>query len=306
MIEVETVTDGLLFPEGPIAMADGSVILVEMARQTLTRVRPDGVRETVAELGGGPNGAAMGPDGAIYVANNGGALTFPEGWQEVGRAGQPESYETGYIQRVDLATGAVTKLYDHCDGKPLNAPNDITFDREGGIYFTCFGFTDGENRRLGGVYYARPDGSHIDRLRGDEISPNGIALSPDEKTLYWVDSMLQRIWALDIEAPGVVAPQTGHDSGRVVINLPGWQWPDGIAIEADGRISAATLFDHGIKTIDPATGAYEHVPIPDPITTNLCFGGPDMQTVWITGSSSGKLFKCRWPRPGLKLNFQDV
>lgn len=306
MDEVETVIDGLLFPEGPTAMADGSVILVEMARQTLTRVTANGLRETIADLGGGPNGAAIGPDGAAYVANNGGALTFPEGWQEVGRAGQPETYDTGYIQRVDLDTGAVTKLYDSCDGKPLNAPNDITFDKAGGIWFTCFGFTDGENRRLGGIYYARADGSHIERLRWDQISPNGIALSPDEKTIYWVDSMLQRIWALDVEAPGVVSPQVGHDAGRVVVNFPGWQWPDGIALEADGRIAAATLFEHGIKTIDPVSGAYEHRSIPDPITTNICFGGSDMQTAWITGSSTGKLFKCRWPRPGHRLNFQQV
>ena len=306
MIEVETVTDGLQFPEGPIAMADGSVILVEMARQTLTRVRPDGARETVAELGGGPNGAAMGPDGAIYVVNNGGALTFPEGWDKIGRAGQPESYDTGYVQRVDIETGKVTKLYDRCDGKPLNAPNDVCFDRQGNMYFTCFGFTDGENRRMGGIYFARPDGSYIERLRWDQISPNGLALSADEKTLYWVDTMQQRISALDLKGPGMVTPQIGHDSGRVVVNLPGWQWPDGIALQADGKICAATLFDHGIKTIDPETGAFEHTPMPDPITTNICFGGPDMQTAWITGSSTGKLFKCRWPKPGLKMAFQDA
>jgi len=306
MIEMEIVTDGLLFPEGPVAMADGSVLLVEMARQTLTRVKPDGTRETVAELGGGPNGAAIGPDGAAYVVNNGGALTFPEGWQEAGKLGLPERYEGGYIQRVDLATGKVATLYDHCDGKLLNAPNDIVFDRQGGLWFTCFGFSDGESRRLGGIYHARPDGSHIQRLRSEQISPNGIGLSPDEKTLYWVDSMLQRAWALDLDAPGTPPPEVGHESGRVLVNLPGMQWFDSLAVEADGRIAAATLFNGGITLIDPASGACEHVPVPDPITTNICFGGPDMQTAWITGSATGRLFKCRWPRPGLRLNFQRI
>jgi len=305
MIEMEIVTDGLLFPEGPVAMADGSVLLVEMARQTLTRVKPDGTRDTVAELGGGPNGAAIGQDGAAYVVNNGGALTFPEGWQEAGKLGLPAHYEGGSIQRVDLATGKVTTLYDQCDGKPLNAPNDIVVDRQGGLWITCFGFSDGESRRLGGIYYARPDGSQIQRLRSEQISPNGIGLSPDEKTLYWVDSILQRAWALDLDAPGTPPPEVGHESGRVVVNLPGMQWFDSLAVEADGRIAAATLFNGGITLIDPASGACEHVPVPDPITTNICFGGPDMQTAWITGSATGRLFKCRWPRPGLRLNFQQ-
>ncbi|MBT2187894.1 SMP-30/gluconolactonase/LRE family protein [Sphingobium nicotianae] len=305
-MEFETVTDKLGFPEGPIACADGSVLVVEIAHKTLTRVRPDGSLEVVAELGGGPNGAAIGPDGACYVVNNGGAFDFPENWKEEGKLGLPKVYEGGSIQRVDLATGAATTLYDNCDGKPLNAPNDIVFDAQGGMWFTCFGYSDGENRRLGGVYYAKPDGSQITRWRSEQISPNGIALSADEKTLYWVDSMLQRAWKLDILSPGVVAPEVGHTAGEILVNLPGMQWFDSIALEASGRIAAATLFNGGITVVHPATGTYEHVPVPDPITTNICFGGPDMQTAWITGSASGSLFKCRWPRPGHRLNFQQI
>ena len=75
-MDIELVTEGLRFPEGPIAMADGSVILTEIEGQALTRVTPDGRKETVAETGGGPNGAAIGPDGAIYVTNNGGSFEF--------------------------------------------------------------------------------------------------------------------------------------------------------------------------------------------------------------------------------------
>ncbi|MBN8830394.1 MAG: SMP-30/gluconolactonase/LRE family protein [Sphingomonadales bacterium] len=306
MIEIETVAEGLEFPEGPVALADGSVLVVEMARQALSRVLPDGRVEVVAELGGGPNGAAIGPDGACYVVNNGGALTFPEGWKEAGKLGLPEHYEGGYIQRVDLSTGAVTKLYDACDGKPLNAPNDLVLDRTGGMWFTCFGFSDGESRRLGGIYYAKADGSGITRWRSEQISPNGIGLSPDETRLYWVDSMLQRMWSLAIEAPGVVAPEVGHNSGDVLTNLPGLQWFDSLAVEAGGKVAAATLFNGGISVVDPGDMSVEHVPVPDPITTNIAFGGPDMRTAWITGSATGTLFKCRWPRPGLRLNFQQI
>jgi len=304
-MDLELVTDRLLFPEGPIALADGSVLVVEIARRTLTRVAADGTLSIVAELGGGPNGAALGPDGKVYVVNNGNAFTFPERWQEEGKLGLPEQYEGGFIQRVDPVTGAVEILYDQCDGLPLNAPNDIVFDADGNFWFTCFGYTDGETRRLGGIYHARADGSGITRWRSEQISPNGIGLSPDGGMLYWVDSMMQRCWAARVTAPGVLEPAAGHMAGRVVVNLPGMQWFDSLALEEDGRICAATLFNGGIMVIDPATGVYEHVPVPDPITTNICFGGPDMRTAWITGSATGTLFRCRWPRPGLRLNFQQ-
>jgi len=130
--------------------------------------------------------------------------------------------------------------------------------------------------------------------------------SPDETRLYWVDSMLQRMWSLAIEAPGVVAPEVGHNSGDVLTNLPGLQWFDSLAVEAGGKVAAATLFNGGISVVDPGDMSVEHVPVPDPITTNIAFGGPDMRTAWITGSATGTLFKCRWPRPGLRLNFQQI
>ncbi len=78
-LKLELVTEGLQFPEGPVAMADGSVIVVEIRRGCLTRVRPNGEHEVLAELGGGPNGAAIGPDGALYVCNNGDAWSWMEG-----------------------------------------------------------------------------------------------------------------------------------------------------------------------------------------------------------------------------------
>jgi gluconolactonase len=302
-MDLQLVTEGLFFPEGPVAMADGSVILVEIGGKRLTRVHADGTKETVAELGGGPNGAALGPDGAIYVVNNGGAFKFPEDWETEGRMLIPDSYAGGSVQRVDLKTGEVRLLYDSCDGRPLNGPNDIVFDAAGGFWFTCFGYSDGENRRLGGLYYARADGSGIRRVRAEQISPNGVGLSPDQKTVYWSDSMLQRLWALPLEAPGQAAPETGHFSGRVVVNLPGLQWFDSMAVEEGGKVCVGTLFSGGIMTVDPDSGAFEHTAFPDPITTNICFGGPDMRDAWVTCSATGRLYKCRWPRPGLKLAF---
>jgi gluconolactonase len=299
---MQQVAEGLHFPEGPVAMADGSVVLVEIRRGTLTRVTPNGRRETIAELGGGPNGTAIGPDGAAYVCNNGGAWSWQEGETHLPDGPPVQSYKGGSIQRVDLGTGRSVTLYDQCDGKPLNSPNDLVFDDTGGFWFTTLGYSDGENRRLGAVYYARPDGSKIVRWRSELISPNGIGLSPDDRKLYMADCMVGRLYEFDLPSPGTMAPQTSLAPGRVVCTLPGFQWLDSLAVEASGRICVATLWNGGITVFEPG-GAYEHMPAPDPVTTNICFGGPDMRDAWITCSSTGKLFKTRWPRPGLRLPF---
>jgi gluconolactonase len=298
------ITEGLQFPEGPVAMADGSIVLVEIRRGTLTRVLPDGRHEIVAALGGGPNGAAIGPDGAMYVCNNGNAWGWEPGELNV-PAGPVPDYRGGSIQRVDLRTGSFSTLYESCDGKPLNSPNDIVFDSTGGFWFTTLGYFDGENRRLGAVYYARADGSKIVRWRSGAngvVSPNGIGLSPDGRKLYVADCMMGRLYELDVTAPGELAPQTSMSPGRVVCTLPGFQWLDSMAVEASGRICVGTLWNGGITVFEPS-GEHEHVPFPDAVTTNICFGGADMQDAWITCSSTGRLYKVRWPRPGLKLPF---
>ena len=300
-MQLDLVAEGLCFPEGPIAMADGSVVLVEIRRRTLSRITPDGARATIAELAGGPNGAAIGPDGAAYVCNNGGAWLWRDG--ELHMPGEaPCEYRGGSIQRVELASGTTTTLYDSCDGKPLNSPNDIVFDRQGGFWFTCFGQTDGEVRRLGALYYALPDGSRIVRWRSGLTSPNGVGLSPDQCTLYMADCMLGRLLAYELTAPGIMADAHSPAGGRVVYTLPGYQWLDSLAVEADGRICVATIWNGGISVFEPG-GSYEHFGFPDPVTTNICFGGADMRDAWVTCSSTGRLYHCGWPRPGLRLSF---
>lgn len=316
MSDLQLVTQDLHFPEGPIAMADGSVVLVEIRRGTLTRVAPDGRHSVIAQLGGGPNGAAIGPDGAVYVCNNGGAWLWQEGARHL-PGGAPAHYAGGCIQRVDLRDGSVSTLYDHCDGQPLNSPNDLVFDSTGGFWFTCLGQSDGEVRRLGALYYARPDGSAIVRWRAEQLSPNGVGLSPDGRTLYMADCMLGRLYAFEVTAPGQLAAPTSMAPGRVVCTLPGFQWLDSLAVEAGGRVCVGTLWNGGITVFDPdggqagpdggagahANGAYQHCAMPDEVTTNICFGGPDLRDAWITCSSTGRLYRCRWPRPGLALAF---
>src|SRR5215470_11034951 len=100
IMEIRTITEGLQFPEGPVAMADGSVILVEIAARTVTRVAPDGTKTIVAGPGGGPNGAAVGPDGKCYVANNGGFEWHREG-RRIRPLTQARDYSGGRVERVD-------------------------------------------------------------------------------------------------------------------------------------------------------------------------------------------------------------
>lgn len=303
-MDIELVADGLLFPEGPIAMADGSVVLVEIKRQTLTRVRPDGATEVIAELGGGPNGAAIGPDGAVYVCNNGGFQWIEREDGMLAPHGTPADYKTGSIQRVDLVTSEVTTVYTECDGRGLRGPNDIVFDQDGGFWFTDLGKGNGDVTQVGHLLYAKPDGSHIVRVREGMVTPNGVGLSPDGKTVYVAETTTGRLWAFEIAGPGELAtPQDMWVAGKVYGPLPGYQLFDSLAVEADGHICVATIVNGGITAFDPADGASEHFAFPDPITTNICFGGDDMRTAWITCSGTGKLFKARWPRPGLKLAY---
>jgi len=301
-MDMELVTEGLRFPEGPIAMSDGSIILTEIEGGALTRVAPDGTKSTVAETGGGPNGAAIGPDGAIWVTNNGTAFIFlkQNGLNIPGPT--PPEHTGGSIQRVDIATGKVETVYDSCDGRRLIGPNDLVFDKQGGFWFTDHGCGTPEGRKFGALYYAKTDGSKITRVRDHLISPNGVGLSPDEKTVYVADTQLGRLWAFDLVAPGELAPPEGFAPGRVVCNLPGFQMLDSLAVEADGKVCVATIINGGVTAFD-LDGTTEHFAFPDLVTTNICFGGVDMRDAWVTCSSTGKLFKCRWPRPGLRLNF---
>jgi gluconolactonase len=184
-------------------MGDGSVVLVEIKRGTLSRVRPGGQIEVVAELGGGPNGAAIGPDGRVYVCNNGGfewhelnGLTLP--------GNQPADYSGGRIERVDLGSGKAEVLYTECNGRPLRGPNDLVFDRSGGFWFTDHGKMRARERDRTGVFYARADGSSIKEVIFPLDGPNGIGLSPDGTRLYVAETFPGRVWMWDVVAPGEV------------------------------------------------------------------------------------------------------
>jgi gluconolactonase len=302
--QITEVTSGLQFPEGPIAMSDGSVVLVEMFAERITRVHPDGKCEIVAEVPGGPNGLAVGPDGAFYVCNNGGAFSAVT-WNGlmVPGAFNPAKYIGGKIQRVDPHTGEVTDLYTHCDGRALRAPNDLVMDGHGGFWFTDHGIRDREQRvsDITSIYYARVDGSEIREVEFGADTPNGIGLSPDGATLYWAETHSGRVLKRTVTGPGQVQRPTPLSSEGLLAGLPGMQLLDSLAVDGDGNVCVATIVNGGITVISADGTSVEHVPIDDAITTNICFGGEDLRTAYITASSTGRLLKMPWPVRGLKL-----
>ena len=300
MNEYDVIATGLQFPEGPVVMPDGSIILVEVKRGTISRVDPtDGAIDVVARPGGGPNGAAVGPDGALYVCNNGGFA-----WSEARGLTVPglvaEDYSSGRIERIDMNTGEVEVLYAEVDGEPLKGPNDIMFDSSGGFWFTDHGKTRARTRDRGGLYYGRCDGSHVQEMAFPLDGPNGVGLSPEEDRVYVAETHQGSIFYWDLSGPGELA---GSPHGRFLARPAGRKLFDSLAIDAHGNVSVATIQTAGISTFTPDGEELEFFSVDDPICTNICFGGDDMKTAYITLSGTGKLVRTEWPRPGLKLPF---
>jgi gluconolactonase len=296
------IASGLGFPEGPIAMPDGDVILVEIAAKALTRISRDGRRSVIANVGGGPNGSAIGPDGHVYISNNGG-LEFGR-WDHYGvnaPVGLAKDYSSGSIQRANLSTGKVETLYDRVDEKPLGAPNDIVFDKHGGFWFT--------DHRDRGVFYAKADGSHIERVIFPVEGPNGVGLSPDGKTLFVAETFTCQLWAFEVAGPGRVNPRPSFfgQGGQFVYRPAGFKLFDSLAIEASGNICVATIGDQpGISVVSPGGELVQYVSTEDLFTTNICFGGGDMKKAYITLSGTGRLVETDWERPGLRLNCSEL
>jgi gluconolactonase len=288
-LEMTVHARGLLFPEGPVAAPDGTLLVVEIEGGSVARIAADGSFDRLL-CGGGPNGAALGPDGALYVANDGGltfttrdGIRFPDGLA----ADNPG----GAIQRLDLVTGRVETIVTESGGARLGSLNDVVFDTQGLAYVVDTGR---------GLIH------HVDVARrtarvaasGLEL-PNGMGLSPDGRRLYVAETYTGRIFRFDVTGPGRLEGRAEHFNAN---GAHGW---DGLAVDGRGNVCAANLEYSGISVIAPDGSLVGEVrtPLFDSYVTNICFAGADLRTAYICSSGRGLLYALPWPWPGLRPNF---
>lgn len=295
-VQVRLVASGLKFPEGPVPERDGSVLVVELDGGNLARVSPDGNRAVVAEIGaGGANGEAVGPDGAVYVASNGGFkwVTMEDGSRVP--AGFVDDWEHGAVHRVDPATGEASEVFTHSDGKPLGSLNDVVFDSAGGCYIA-------DTMPDGYIHYAVPGDKRISIATDQVVTPNGAGLSPDGTRLYVSETFTGRIRVFRVNGPGDLV----EDADLFLHPAAGGEgyFFDGLAVDGRGNVVVADLIESGVRVISPegeSLGVIKTLE-PDIMVTCAAFGGPDLRTLYITSGSRGKLYAAEWPWPGLALN----
>jgi gluconolactonase len=269
--QVEVATT-VAFTEGPAVDAQGNVYFSELRSQRILKLSPEGVLTTFRENSNGSNG-----------------LIFDSEWRLLACE---SSRANPRITRTDLKTGKIEVLADKYEGKPLNAPNDLTIDGQGRIYFTDQG------RREGAVYRIDPDGKLTRLLASPEVqTPNGILVSPDDKILYLVESNLAEGGARMIRAYDL-QPDGSLRNMRVFYNFYPGRSADGMSIDAEGNIYAAAGLNRlrgssetldtkpGIHVISPQGKLLEYYPIYEDTVTNCGFGGPDMKTLYVTAGKT--------------------
>ena len=124
--------------------------------------------------------------------------------------------------------------------------------------------------------------------------------------MYAAETITGRVWAWDIDSPGVFTPRTGFAPGNLLYSFDGYQLLDSMAVDSDGNVCVATLVTGAVSVISPDGKLLDQYKVPqdDVFVTNVCFGGDDYRTAFVTSSGRGLLYKMEWPRPGLQLNYE--
>jgi gluconolactonase len=278
--EVE-VAASVAFTEGPTVGKDGSVYFTETINHRIMKLSPSGALSVFRENSNDANG-----------------LIFDSEWRLIACEGSDAKLRRPRVTRTDMKTGRIEVLADQYQGKPLNSPNDVTIDGRGRIYFT-------DPVRLGGgsVYRIDPDGKLNQILTAPAIQkPNGIVISPDDKTLYLVESNGAQGGARMIRAYDL-SPEGNVSNMRVHYNFYPGRSADGMTIDSAGNIYAAAGLHRkrgtsetldtkcGVHVISPAGKVIKFIPIPEDTITNCAFGGPDLKTLYITAGKT--LFRVR-------------
>lgn len=284
------------FTEGPAAAADGSVYFSDIVNNRILRYSPANKWFGVfRQPSGRANGLLFDPQGRL-LACEGNEFGPNDGNRRV--------------TRTDLVTGILEVLCDRFDGRRLNSPNDIACTSDGHIFFTdpCYGDRTTMELDHDSVYHIDPDGRvEIAVSQPDIQRPNGIHLSPDERTLYLVDSCPvvggnRRIWAFDLDQRRSLSRQ------RSVFDFAPGRGGDGMAVDRQGVLYVAagisrprgphesTDVPPGVYLITPDGALRGRIPVVEDVLTNVTFGGDDLRTLYITAGKT--LFTARVGTPG--------
>jgi len=295
---------GVAFTEGPAAAADGNVYFSDIANNRIMRFdSKTGDLAVWRTPSGRANGLLFDPQGRL-LACEGNEFGANDGHRR--------------ITRTCMTTGRIEVLTERFDGKRYNAPNDIAACSNGQIFFTdpCYGDRSWMELDSDSVYRIDPDGTVSCVITQPEIQrPNGIALSPDEQTLYLVDSCPvtggnRKIRAFDLASDGSLSGQ------RVVVDFAPGRGGDGMAVDQQGNLWIAAGITHprgphesadvppGIWVVTPAGEIRGRIPIPEDVLTNVTFGGDDLKTLFVAAGKT--LFSMRVSVPGFVVHRQPT
>lgn len=253
--KVEKLAGGFSFIEGPAWNPRGFWVFSDIPANTLFRITPTGQFSVVRKPTGHSNGNA-------YDAK--GRLVSCEHDRRVSRKSERGTFDT---------------IADRYEGKRLNSPNDLAIKSDGSIYFTDPTYGTPKNQlelNFRGVYRLFPDG-RLQLLDKEWTQPNGIAFSPDEKTLYVNDSQEGKIFSFDVDAKGAVSNKT------LMATIPKPGDPDGMKTDAEGRLYVTG--PGGVWIFAPRGGLLGKIPVPES-PANLGFGGKDGKTLLLTARTS--------------------
>ena len=267
---VEKIRGGFQFVEGPAKAPDGSIYFTDIPAESIFRLKPDGEIELFFKPSLHANGLMYGGQNRLLACQMDGRLAT-----------------------IDLTSKETTVLTDKYDGKRYNACNDLVIDRQGGIYFTDPRYRAPDPWPQGEeAFYYRDAGGKVTRLGSGLVAPNGIALSPDEKTLYVIPSMQAEMMAYSVLEPGKIG------EGRVLCKLEQVEGAvngggDGLAVDIQGNLYITTAT--GVQVVSPEGNHLGTIKVPEH-PANCTFGGPDDRTLFITARTG--VYRCSMPVAG--------